>query len=484
MTWKRRAARSHLHDLATFVLATAGCALASAACASSAWPQVTGAESLATLRQAEEGEMVVGDRQFKAALLGCSDGEANSCAWITAYWKADYADARAKCAAGQLTAYTKKDHGILDAPEPCSQAAKYALGCATFRGYLSGGPEWDSFREAEVDVVKCDAPTWDVEDSVVQRPEPQVDVDKALDYVAQGCAAGKIGGADAKLNAMASRDCGALAKVFAFGIVNEFEVPRNLDLARKLYDREQALRGWDSDTKPEQRDADWKHQLAEWHADEEPAEHDARLQTIRAEYAKADASHQSMLQGARERASHSPLDAIAAGLNAGLATNAAVNSSLTTAQTNINNSAAAANARAQAHSAAASRASIRLEHAPAGVTSSAASPGGGSAGTVQKGGSASGPVCNIATPSQPGQSPGCACFANEQEETGEKLPGTTYRRVDTCAGTYPCCCSEYGGVLCQCSPVVAGATCKQVCDNTNGKPIASCSRSTPATSSP
>lgn len=413
------------------------------ACGSS-YPALKGTETLVQLRAMYGGGAVDDDCWEKR--------DANACQVLSAIWKAEYEEAAKRCSEGTIKIRAASSTLQGHSGEPCLQAALYALGCRTVRGYPEGSPDDDEqFREDNTGIGSCWSPSPYPRGLIAP---PPLEVDKALGFIATACRHDDW------------KSCEKLVRILLDGLLDGVEIPRDPNLARRIYDAERATDPNYRDATPADRDREWAD-FTGARLSESDSTRAARIARVKDVYGKADAANGKLYADVSETMSHNyMLEALAAGFSAGGQTVFSTNESVASTRTTGAN---------------APRASVSLPRpGPArGSTIPAAT------GAPADARSAAEPVCTVARPTQAGQLPGCACFANEQFAKGEELPGTIYTTVASCAGTFPCCCSQSGGVLCQCSPVVAGASCKQACDNTSGKVMAgTCSPSTPATVSP
>jgi hypothetical protein len=307
---------------AALLLALVGCAYS--------WPAPTGHESLEELRVATDGEGRLDGSKTHNAPGDCwLDRDAAACAWVSAFWRADYESSAKLC---ETNPKKKIAHPFLNA-YPCQVAAAYALGCGTVRGAPSGSSQEPAqFNHVNLHSgPSCSSPE-PFPQGMIHAPE--IDVDKALGFLVTGCRLG------------AEQDCVMMIHILLRGVASGIAIPQDIPLAHEFFLRYSKMKN--PDEKPADVEGDWTDIWAKEALSETPEERDAKVRMVVDFYEKGDRFNAQLAGQMAARAnSHSTLNAIAAGLSSGMATNAAVNSNLATAQTNINTTVAASQARGQ-----------------------------------------------------------------------------------------------------------------------------------------
>ena len=285
------------------------------------WPGLSGHETFAELQAAHDGR---GPKGHVAGGDCWLDRDSNACAWLSAYWRADYASSAKRCEAGGTPLKEDKSE------TPCQHAAAYALGCGTVRGHPSGSSdEPHDFNDANQGKGPHCSSSEPYPQNMIN--PPPIDVPKALELIATGC---RVGVRD---------DCGMMVEILTAGLVSGFVIPQDMNLAHEFFLRDQELHS--PGQAAEDLQETWTGIYAKDALTETPEARAERIRMVVAFYARGPAFNASLAtEIAANAETYSALNGIAAGLSAGLATNAAVNQNLATAQTNINTTVAASNA--------------------------------------------------------------------------------------------------------------------------------------------
>ncbi len=318
-----------------FILAS--CALA--ACATGPQiPPVTGQESLEQLAKNKD------DWETRCQI----DRDPAACAWVSAFWKADYEDKQRRCETGPVGTDRERN----ETGNACGDAAGYALGCGTVRGYDDWvGPiehgqlrDDEAFRRDNLIPSHCTV-SLDPRDLVTA---PEVDVAKALDFLALGCHRGL------------TSSCSAVVAVLLQGVIAGIPVARDAKMAKKLwrksFEADERKRGgpnWKEENfgtgAVAEREIEKMWQIqSNGYAQLSDAELDARVEHVVEVYdesLKRHALFEAEMAGSVERRkSYNTMDAIAAGLAGGMATTSATNQSLAQMHQSVDASVAASRA--------------------------------------------------------------------------------------------------------------------------------------------
>ncbi|MDB4958462.1 MAG: hypothetical protein JWO36_6031 [Myxococcales bacterium] len=237
--------------------------------------------------------------------------DVNACAWVSAYWKADYADAIQNCTTGDL--------------KRCKDAVSYAGACE-IRGLISGhdGGDYPELnQEGGGPVNGCYSHGFPPD--LVTPPSP-ISIDKAIEYLAIGCKRGD------------HRSCLAGMNALDNGMMLGLEVGQDFETAKAfcLVAMPTALEG-----NPDGCDL---HGRMKETAEDRAARFD-RVTAVYAAHQQAWAALAGKIKQDRAESEGATLRAIGKGLSEGTATNTAVTASLTTAQQKINTTVAASDAK-------------------------------------------------------------------------------------------------------------------------------------------
>jgi hypothetical protein len=241
-------------------------------------PRLKGTETLAQLRAAVDGT----DAKTGADDACWLEQDATACAWVSAYWKADYADADRNCRSGDA--------------KRCEDAARYAGGCAKDE-HVRGIPSGDSLDDADDqgDMTAC-SDTMPYPPALIQAPP--ISGAKAIEHLATGCRRGQ---SDMCIDAYS----GILE-----GQVMGLELPLDVELAKALYARYRVLAGEDPNK------IDWNGFDSHNRLKETADERRQRLARIAAVYAAGDAKNAALiakLTQDRAESEGSTLQAVALG---------------------------------------------------------------------------------------------------------------------------------------------------------------------------